>query len=83
MLKAHGDWMLLGSADEQQTAVEGSVEAWARSYGNPVGGWYGIRSGLKGRFATYVPQVMEVLGLAEVEHFPNNNRMRARTTSGR
>lgn len=76
MLKAHGDWMLLGSADEQQPAAEGSVEAWARSPYNPVGGWYGQKAGLRGRFATYVPQVLEVLGLAEVEHYPNNNRMR-------
>jgi hypothetical protein len=26
MLKAHGDWMELGSADEQKPAKEGSVE---------------------------------------------------------
>lgn len=78
MLKADGEWMLLGSADEQQPVVEGTVEAWARSPNNPLGGWYGLKSGLRGRFATYVPQVLEVLGLAEVEHFPNNNRMRAK-----
>lgn len=78
MLKAHGDWKLLGSADEQQPVVDDTVEAWARSPSNPVGGFYGLKAGLRGRFATYVPQVLEVLGLAEVEHFPNNNRMRAR-----
>ncbi len=77
MLKTHGDWMLLGSADEQKLAVEGTVEAWARSPDNPVGGWYGLKKGLRGRFAMYVPPVMEVLGLAEVEHNPKNNRMRA------
>jgi hypothetical protein len=77
MLKAHGDWMLLGSADEQKPAAEGTVEAWARSPGNPVGGWYGLKKGQRGRFAMYVPPVMEVLGLAEVEHNPKNNRMRA------
>jgi hypothetical protein len=78
MLKAHGDWMPLGSADEQKPAAAGSVEAWARSPENPVGGWYGLKKGLRGRFANYVPPVAEVLGLAEVEHQPKNNRMRAR-----
>jgi uncharacterized protein DUF6855 len=34
-LKAHGDWMPLGSADEQKPAAEGTVEAWARSAENP------------------------------------------------
>jgi hypothetical protein len=78
MLKQHGDWMPLGSADEQKPAVEGTVEAWARSPKNPVGGWYGLKKGLRGRFAMYVPPVMEAMGLAEVEHLPKNNRMRAR-----
>lgn len=77
MLKERGDWMPLGSADEQKPAAEGTVEAWARSTDNPVGGWYGLKKGLRGRFANYVPPVMEVLGLAEVEHQPRNNRMRA------
>ena len=77
MLKSHGDWMLLGSADEQKSAAAGTVEAWARSPKNPVGGWYGLKKGLRGRFAMYVPPVMEALGLAEVEHNPKNNRMRA------
>jgi len=75
-LKKRGDWML-GSADEQKPAAEGTVEAWARSPDNPVGGWYGLKKGLRGRFANYVPPVMEALGLAEVEHQPRNNRMRA------
>jgi hypothetical protein len=78
MLKKHGDWMPLGSADEQKPAVEGTVEAWARSPKHPVGGWYGLKKGLRGRFARYVPPVMEAMGLAEVEHLPKNNRMRAR-----
>lgn len=78
MLKAHGDWMPLGSADEQKSAAHGTVEAWGRSVGNPVKGWYGIKKGLRGRFGMYVPPVLEVLGLAEVEHNPKNNRMRAR-----
>jgi len=77
MLKKHGDWMPLGNADEQKPAAEGTVEAWARSPDNPVGGWYGLKKGLRGRFANYVPPVMEALGLAEVEHQPRNNRMRA------
>ena len=77
MLKQHGDWMLLGSADEQKPAVEGSVESWARSPSNPVGGWYGLKKGLRGRFAMYVPPVMKAMNLAEVENNPKNNRMRA------
>ncbi len=78
MLKQHGDWMLLGSADEQKPAADGTVEAWARSPKNPVGGWYGIKKGLRGRFAMYVPPVLKELGWAEVESNPKNNRMRAR-----
>ena len=77
MLKEHGDWMLLGSADEQKPAAEGTVEAWARSPDNPVGGWYGLKKGLRGRFGMYVPPLMEALGRAELEHNPRNNRMRA------
>jgi len=77
MLVEHGDWMLLGSADEQKPATEGTVEAWGRSGTNPVAGWYGLKKGLRGRFGMYVPPVMEALGLAEVEHNPKNNRMRA------
>jgi hypothetical protein len=77
MLKAQGDWMLLGSADEQKDAAAGTVEAWARSPENPVGGWYGLKKGLRGRFANYVPPVLEALGLAEVEHNARGNRMRA------
>ena len=77
MLKKYNDWMLLGSADEQKTAKEGTVEAWARSSDNPIGGWYGLKKGLRGRFGMYVPPLMEELGLAEIEHNPRNNRMRA------
>ena len=77
MLKEHGDWMPLGNADEQKPAKEGTVEAWARSVDNPVGGWYGLRKGYRCRFGNHVPPVLEALGLAEVEHGPRNNRMRA------
>ncbi len=77
MLKKAGDWVPLGGADEQKPAAEGTVEAWARSKDNPVGGWYGLKKGLRGRFAVYVPPVMAALGLAEVENNPRNNRMRA------
>ena len=77
MLQAHGDRIELGSADEQKTAKEGTVEAWGRSPDNPVGGWYGMKKGLRGRFGMYVPPVMERLGLAELEHNPRANRMRA------
>ena len=79
MLLTHGDWMPLGNADEQREAKPGTVEAWGRDPGNPVGGWYGLKRGLRGRFANYVPPVLEVLGRAEVEHQARNNRMRAIT----
>ncbi len=78
MLKAHGDWMELGSADEQKPAKPDTVEAWGRSPKNSVGGWYGRKKGLRGRFGMYVPPLMEVLGLAEVEHNARGNRMRAK-----
>lgn len=77
MLKARGDWVPLGNADEGKPVADGTVEAWARSDDNPVGGYYGLKKGLRGRFANYVPPIMEALGLAEVEHQPRNNRMRA------
>ena len=78
MLQKHGDWMPLGSADEQKPAAEGTVEAWGRSAKNPVGGWYGLKKGLRGRFGMYMPPLLEALWLAEVEHNPKNNRMRAK-----
>jgi hypothetical protein len=77
MLKRHGDWMPLGSADEQKPAAEGTVEAWGRSPKNPVKGWYGLKKGLRGRFGMYMPPLLEALGLAEVTHDAKNNRMRA------
>ena len=77
MLREHGDWMPLGNADEQKPAADGTVEAWGRSPDNPVGGWYGLRKGLRGRFANYVPPVLETLGGVEVEHKARGNRMRA------
>lgn len=78
MLRDHGDWMVLGSADEKAAAKEGTLEAWARDPDNPVGGWYGLRKGYRGRFAMYVPPLLEELGLVELEHEPRNNRVRAR-----
>ena len=77
LLREHGDWLPLGSADELKPAAAGSVEAWGRSPDNPVGGWYGLKKGLRGRFGMYVPPVLEALGLADVEHNQRNNRMRA------
>jgi len=77
MLKSHGDWMELGSADEQKPAKEGTVEAWGRSENNPVGGWYGLKKGYRGRVGMYIPPLMEALGLAEVTHDPKGNKMKA------
>ncbi len=81
MLVQAGDWVELGGADEQRPAKDGSVEAWGRSPGNPVGGWYGLKKGLRGRFGVYVSPLMEALGLCELEHNPKNNRMRAKPTA--
>ena len=69
--------MLLGSADEQKEPAAGTVEAWARSPQNPVGGWYGQKKGLRGRFGMYLPPLLEALGLVELEHNARNNRVRA------
>ena len=77
MLKEHGDWMPLGSKDQKVETKEGTVEHWGRSDDNPIGGWYGLKNGFKGRFGMYIPPLMEELGLAEVEHNKRNNRMRA------
>ncbi len=78
MLKQRNDWMELGAADEQKPAKEGTVEAWGRSESNPVGGWYGLKKGLRGRFGMYIPPLMEALGLAEVTHEAKGNKMRAK-----
>jgi hypothetical protein len=77
MLKANGDWLALGAADEQKAAADNTVEAWGRWEGNPVGGWYGLRKGYRGRFGMYLPPLLEALGLAELTHDAKNNRMRA------
>ena len=77
MLKSKGDWMPLGGADEQKPAADGTVEAWGRASDNPVGGWYGLKKGLRGRFGVYLPPLLEALGLAELTHDARNNRMRA------
>jgi len=78
MLKEAGDWVELGGVDEQKPAKEGTVESWGRSQANPVGGWYGLKKGLRGRFGAYIPPLMETLGLCELEHNARNNRMRAK-----
>ena len=78
MLKAHGDWMDLGGADEQKEAKPGTLEAWGRSPENPVGGWYGLKKGLRGRFGVYLPPLLEALGLVEITHEAKNNRIRAK-----
>ncbi|QBY02445.1 hypothetical protein E2K80_18255 [Rhodophyticola sp. CCM32] len=78
MLRERDDWVDLGNADEGKPVKDGTLEAWARDIGNPVGGYYGLRKGYRGRFANYVGPVLELLGLAELEHKPRGNRIRAR-----
>ena len=77
ILKEAGDWVELGGSDEQKSAKEGTVEAWGRASDNPMGGWYGLKKGLRGRFGVYIPPLMEALGLCELEHNPKNNRIRS------
>jgi hypothetical protein len=72
-----GDRVPLGAADEQKPAAEGTVEGWGRSEGNPVGGWYGLRKGYRGRFGMYLPPLLEALGLVELTHDARNNSVRA------
>ncbi|SDJ09108.1 hypothetical protein SAMN05444157_1688 [Frankineae bacterium MT45] len=76
-LLGQGDWVELGSSDENKPAKDGTVEAWGRAETNPVGGWYGLRKGYRGRFGMYLPPLLEALGLAELTHDPRNNRMKA------
>jgi hypothetical protein len=78
MLKAHGDWMELGSKDEKQETKEGTVEHWGRSTNNPIGGWYGLKKNFRGRFGMYIPPLMEALGLAEVTHEKRGNKMKVK-----
>lgn len=77
-LLEQGAWVELGAADEKKDPASGSVEAWGRSPDNPVGGWYGLRNGYRGRFGMYLPPLLELLGLAELTHEPRNNSVRAR-----
>jgi hypothetical protein len=77
MLKARGDWMDLGASDEKKEPNPDTVEAWGRADDNPIGGFYGLRKGYRGRFGMYVPPLMEALGLAELTHEQRDNRMRA------
>ena len=76
-LVEQGDWVDLGAADEKKPAKEGTVEAWGRSEDNPVGGWYGLRNGYRGRFGMYVPPLLEALGKVELTHDARNNKVRA------
>jgi hypothetical protein len=76
MLKERNDWIELGSTDEQKPAKDGTLEAWGRSASNPVGGWYGLKKGLRGRFGMYIPPLLEKLGLVELTHEPKGNKIR-------
>lgn len=75
-LRERGDWVPLGAADEMKQAADGTVEAWGRSEGNPVGGWYGLRKGYRGRFGMYLPPLLEALGVVELTHDARNNSVR-------
>ena len=77
MLTTHADRMLLGNADEGKPVKDGTVEAWARDTDNPRGGCYGLRKGYRGRFANYVPPVLELLGLVELDHKSRSGSVKA------
>ncbi len=76
-LSAQGGWVPLGAADENKPAVDGTVEAFGRAADNPIGGWYGLRKGYRGRFGMYIPPLLERMGRAELTHEARNNSMRA------
>ena len=76
-LVEQGDWVVLGASDEQKPAVEGTVEAWGRSSANPVGGWYGQKNGMRGRFGVYIPPALVHLGRAEITIENRKARIRA------
>ncbi len=76
-LREQGDWVDLGAADEKKEAKDGTVEAFGRAPDNPVGGWYGLRNGYRGRFGMYLPPLLEELGLVELTHDARNNKVRA------
>ena len=77
MLRTRDEWMDLGATDEKKDPEPDTVEAWGRAADNPVGGFYGLRKGYRGRFGMYLPPLLEALGLAELTHEKRNNRMRA------
>ena len=76
-IDCRGNWIYLGSRGEEEIPNPGTVEEWARSNNNPVGGFYGLTQGRRGRFASYIPSILEYLGFVEIEHKPKNNQMRA------
>ena len=75
-LVERGDWVELGTADEQRPAKDGTLEAWGRDEGNPAGGWYCLPQGLPGRLQDVSPP-LEHLGLAGSTS-PRSNRVRAK-----
>jgi len=77
MLKANGDWMPLGSADEQKPAAEGTVEAWGRSRRIRLVVGMGSARATAGGLGYTCRPCSRPSALAEVEHSPKNNRMRA------
>lgn len=74
-LMAQGGWVPLGATDENKEPERGTVEAFGRATDNPVGGWYGLRKGYRGRFGMYLPPLLEALGRADLTHEARNNRM--------
>lgn len=78
MLKSRNDWMELGNKDEGKDTKPDTLEDWARSSSNPVGGYYGLKKGLRGRFANYVSPLLEHLDLVELTHEKRVNKLKAK-----
>lgn len=81
LLKENGDWIELGSTDEHTEAKNNTIEAWARSEKNPIGGWYGLKQGSRGNFGAYIAPLMVELGLAEITNDRNDKKIRCLQTS--
>ena len=76
MLRAHGDWMPLGAADEQKPAGGGHRRGLGARGRQPGRRLVRAQEGPARPLRRLRPPVLEILGLAEVEHNPRNNRMR-------
>ena len=76
-LREQGDWVRSAPPTSRRRPRTEPSRRGAGRPDNPVGGWYGLRKGYRGRFGMYLPPLLEELGLAELTHEKRNNRIRA------